>query len=356
MATAGNHAQESFLPDLCGMRALFAIVIIGELLAFVLTLARSGVGPNAVADLALISFYTQWVGLSAAAALCLARRALSRIPEVYAAVLSYLLVLLVILVVCEFAWWVVNPIVGMGAIIDSTHQELIARTLGISAIVAAVVLRYFYVQHHWRLRTASEASARLEALQARIRPHFFFNCMNTIASLTRSNPERAERAVEDLADLFRASMSESRTLVTLAAELELARRYLDIEALRLGPRLSVAWQVDTLPLDVQIPLLSLQPLLENAIYHGIEPCPQGGTIKVEGHLNTASLEITVSNPLDADVAATHSGNRLAQDNVRQRLYAHFGEAGRLQVETVGGEYRATLSIPLQSSAHATRHR
>lgn len=334
---------EIFIPDLCGIRALFAVVIIGELLVFILTLTRAGIGGQALNELALLSLYVQGIGLTAAAALCLSRPWLARLSEPWIAGLSYLLVLMVVTGISELAWWVVNPAFGDGAMIGLSHRDFTLRTLGITAIVAALILRYFYVQFHWQQRTASEALARLQALQARIRPHFLFNCMNTIASLTRTDPARAERAVEDLADLFRASLSDARHLVGLADEFELARRYLHIEGLRLGPRLSVAWDVDSLPLATAIPQLTLQPLLENAIYHGIEPLPAGGAITINGYATAEMIEILISNPNNSALAQ-HAGNRLAQDNVRQRLAAHFGSAGRLLIE-VGDTYQVRIQLP-----------
>lgn len=167
--------------------------------------------------------------------------------------------------------------------------------------------------------------------------------MNTIASLTRSDPARAEQAVEDLADLFRATLSEARGLVTLADEIELAERYLQIEPLRLGTRLKVVWRLDDVPRTTLIPQLTLQPLLENAIYHGIEPLPAGGTIQLDGGLRDEAVIITLRNPLAA--VRPHPGNQLAQDNVRQRLHAHFGAAGQLTIEATPDTYAVTIQLP-----------
>lgn len=338
-----TEAPASFLPDLCGVRALFAVVMIGELLVFVLILTRVGFRPEALPELALLSLYVQFIALSAAAILCMSRRWLCRVPETWAVILSYVLILIVVCGVCELAWWVLNPAMGTGALINLSHRDFFSRTLGISAIAAALILRYFYIQFHWHEQTAAEARARLQALQARIRPHFFFNCMNTIASLTRSDPPTAERAVEDLADLFRASLSD-RQLVTIADEFELARHYLRIEALRLGTRLNVKWQVDEVPPTVMIPQLTLQPLLENAIYHGIEPLPMGGTITLEGRVTEADIEFIIRNPHSPGLHQ-HAGNRLAQDNVRQRLAAHFGNRGSLTLAETEGQYEVKIRIP-----------
>ena len=187
--------ESHFLPDLCGLRPLFVIVVVGELIAITLVLALYGTRAMALEEFALISLLTQWLGLSAAAVLCVSRRYLMRFSENAAIVVSYCLMMLAFATVAELAWQV-SAIVG-GAIITIGHHDFLVRVLAIGAIVTALVLRYFYLQHHWRLRTISEAGARLEALQARIRPHFLFNCMNTIASLTRTDPASAEKAIED---------------------------------------------------------------------------------------------------------------------------------------------------------------
>lgn len=341
--TSPVSRPDTFLPDLCGVRPLFAIVMIGELLVFVLVLARAGAGAAAFDELALLSLYVQLIGLTAAAVLCLSRGWLARLSERLAAGLSYALVMLASASVCELAGLVVYPAPGELALVALPQADLRLRTLAIAAIAGALVLRHFYVNHQWRQRTAAEAAARLQALQARIRPHFFFNCMNTIASLTRRDPTAAERAVEDLADLFRASLSDARMLVPLAEELELVRRYLAIEALRLGSRLRVAWDIDSLPRTAAIPQFTLQPLVENAIYHGIERLEAGGEIGITGRVADGALVIEIANPVRPDAGGEH-GLRLAQDNVRLRLAVHFGERGRLETEA-GRRYVARVSVP-----------
>ncbi|MBK6350801.1 MAG: histidine kinase [Proteobacteria bacterium] len=166
----------------------------------------------------------------------------------------------------------------------------------IAAVVGAMTLRYFYVSQQWRRSVELEARARIHALQARIRPHFLFNSMNTIAALTRSNPVQAEEAIEDLSDLFRVSLSDARAQITLQEEIEIARTYQRIEQLRLGDRLQVRWDVGALPPRCMVPSLLLQPLLENAIGHGIEPLPQGGIVDIRGRLGEGAIMLEVTNP------------------------------------------------------------
>jgi two-component system sensor histidine kinase AlgZ len=219
------------------------------------------------------------------------------------------------------------------------------RNVWIGLIVSGLALRYFYVSHQWRRSIELRATARVHALQARIRPHFLFNSMNTIAALTRSNPPRAEEAVQDLADLFRATLSDKHDTITLAEELAVARTYQRMEQLRLGPRLAVEWKTDALPGDALVPHLMIQPLLENAIYHGIEPRAQGGTVTITGEVSAGLVTIVVRNPLDPS-PGMREGNRLALANIRERLALMYGERALMKSGRFDAEYIVTLRFPL----------
>ncbi len=345
-STGIEQEDTFFLPNFCDVRLVFAVVIMAELLAFVLVLVTPGLLGDRWSDLGVISLFVQWVALTGAALLCLMRPLLSRLGNAAAVLISYLLVLLVTALLSEVAYWLMVHRDILPTIVSEQHTVFVLRCLGVSAVITAVVLRYLYVQHQWRQQLRAEARARVAALQARIRPHFLFNSMNTIAALTRSDPDNAEEAIHDLSDLFRASLDSVDERATLGAELTLARRYLNIEALRLGDRLAVEWDMDALPLDVKVPPLILQPLLENAIYHGIEPLPGGGTIRISGDAENGRIVIRVSNPVAGQVTAGHTqGNRIAQENIRQRLQLAFG--GRAGLETLqrDGHYRVTLRFP-----------
>ncbi len=347
-----THRQEEFLPDFCGVRMLFGVVVLGEILAIVLTLASY---PNLFAhldELAVISLFTQWLMLSSTIVLCLLRGWLCRLPEAPALGLSYAIILLLCWGLTEVAWLILHPGGQYNPLSLATHTQFVLRSLAISAIVAALALRYFYVQYHWRQQVQAESRARIQALQARIRPHFLFNCMNTIASLTRSQPALAEAAVEDLADLFRASLADADTLVPLRSELELCRRYLRIEALRLGDRLRVEWDMAQLPASLPVPSLSLQPLIENAIYHGIEPNPAGGEIRISGSRGEGLVEIHIDNPLAAAGHHHQSGNRIAVDNIRERLQAQYGDRARLLLrpDPERDRFHVSLTLPLAPDA------
>jgi len=338
--------EQFFLPSFCDVGIVFGVVVMTELLAFVLVLASPGLQHDPWGGLGLISLFMQWIALTSAAVLCLARPLLSRAGNIVAALASYLLVLLVTAAVTELAFRLMASSALVLPVDPVEHTEFMLRSLTICTIIAAVILRYLYVQHAWRLQVLAEARARIQALQARIRPHFLFNSMNTIAALTRTQPELAEAAIEDLSDLFRASLGQTEDRSTLGDEIALARRYLNIEALRLGDRLSVVWDLDALPMDVKAAPLMLQPLLENAIYHGIEPLPAGGTIHVVGRLRNGVVEIEISNPVpDGGSGPSHRGSQIAQENIRQRLLLAFGDAGRLETALQSGQYRVSLRYP-----------
>lgn len=338
------QTSHNFLPDFCGIRVVFAVVIIAELCAFLLAFAPLQMTyAQRWQTLGITSLFVQWLGLTSCAILCLSKRWLQPMSNRCAAIASYALILFMIALITEAAYWVfLKP--GPEFV---SHGYFLLRNLFVGAIIAGPILRYFYVQQQWRLQVQAESSARLQALQARIRPHFFFNSMNTIASLTRSRPEQAEAAVEDLADLFRASMNGQR-LHRWQDEKLLCERYLEIESMRLGERLRVDWQVEALPADALLPPLLIQPLLENAIYYGIEPQADGGVITILGKRDNQQLNIEVENPFSEASLHRHEGNHLALENIRERLATLYGSAGTLNLEQQDHGYRVSLSFPYRA--------
>ncbi|MCU0840442.1 MAG: histidine kinase [Thiobacillaceae bacterium] len=220
----------------------------------------------------------------------------------------------------------------------------IMRTVLLAGGASFVLLGYF----NWRHRALSPAlaEARLQALQSRIRPHFLFNSLNTVLSLLRSSPRQAEAVLENLADLFRVQMADNRQLSPLARELELARSYAHLEEMRLGERLKLVWKVDNAPQDALLPPLVLQPLLENAVYHGIEPSPEGGAVRVDVFAKDQRLNVVVRNPIQ-ETTERRAGNRMALSNIRERLALHFDADARLTTHVAGGEFIVQVVMPLR---------
>jgi two-component system sensor histidine kinase AlgZ len=215
----------------------------------------------------------------------------------------------------------------------------------IAAIPAGILLRHLYLQQMLRVQQRAELESRIQALQSRIRPHFLFNSMNIIASLIGSDPEKAETVVEDLADLFRHALTGNHVLVPLRDELNLCRRYVSIEKLRLGDRLQAVWQIDDYGDGVQIPSLTLQPVLENAVYHGIQLLPEGGEIVVTVGRTGNRINIDVQNPRNPRMQH-NKGNKMAMDNVLTRLQAHFGASASIQAEVRESCYITHISYPV----------
>jgi two-component system sensor histidine kinase AlgZ len=222
--------------------------------------------------------------------------------------------------------------------------------LWVSVRALATVAVTFVLLDHFQLRarafSPSLSEARLIALQARIRPHFLFNSLNTVLGLLRSDPRQAESTLQDLSELFRVFMRDTRELVPLSAELETCRQYLAIETLRLKPRLEVHWALSNLPMDALVPSLLIQPLIENAVHHGIEPSSDPGLVEVSGQLRVDRIRIEIVNPLPAKgTGPGRMGNQMALSNVRERLMLLFDMEAELRMDTEGDRFRLTLDFP-----------
>ena len=342
--TNADHTQV-YLPDFCAAGTLFIILLVAELVAIVLTLASHAPADQFLLSLSKISFFVLWLTLLGTAVMCQLRGWLERSGKTRAFVISFIILELLTLIVAEIAWQLPARIAGV-TVIDDTHGDFLLRTFAISSILIALAMRYLYVSSEWRRSIVLEAQARISALQALIRPHFLFNSMNTIASLTRTDPRQAEEAVEDLSDLLRASLSSNRNRTTLKEELEVAAIYHRIEKLRLGDRLRIRWDIGALPMRSRIPSLTIQPLIENAIYHGIELLPDGGDVIVSGRRDGKYLEISVSNPVAAGKARSKNGNKMALANIRQRFELAYGTRASVKVEQSDGTYTVALRFPV----------
>jgi len=340
-----REKETGFLPDFCAVSTLFITIVSAELLAMVLSLSTDITPGQLIHELGLRSLFVQWIALASAALLCTFRSWLNQQGNIKAGIFAWLIIQCLTLIVSEAAFHLAyNTDPSLGIITD--HTSFLFRCLGISAIVAALGMHYLQIQFLWRQQAIAEAQAHLQALQSRIHPHFLFNSMNTIASLTRTRPEVAEEAIHDLADLFRASLSSAKHRVTLGDELELARGYLRIEKQRLGERLQIEWDLDELPENAAMPQLILQPLLENAVYHGIEPSPKGGHIQITGRYRRNRINLSIRNTLPPEDSPRHnSGNHMAIENIRQRLEGLFSGEAKLTMSEIEGDYQVRIVFP-----------
>ncbi|WP_286784667.1 MULTISPECIES: sensor histidine kinase [Pseudomonas] len=334
--------DDFFVPALCEPEALLALVLLAELLVLVLVLAEPMLPGFNWLRLALSSLFVQWIVLLSAAVLCRLRPLLARLRAALAGAVCCAIVVALTLGCTAVA----DHFSLGGPLPRSGEVNLYLRHGLIGLIMSALLLRYFYLQSQWRRQEQAELRARIESLQARIRPHFLFNSLNSIASLVVVDPYKAEQAVLDLSDLFRASLAKPGTLVSWRDELELAKRYLSIEQYRLGERLQLEWQVEGVPDDLPIPQLTLQPLLENALIYGIQPRIDGGLVCIEAEYEAGVFMLQVSNPYEEIAEARPSrGTRQALENIEARITALFGPRASLSVERRDGRHFSCLRYP-----------
>lgn len=331
-----QNIPPKLLPDFRNMGTVLRIVLLTNAIALLVMLSQAASLANLQSSLLQGSALLQPVLLSSLLALYALNSVFARLAY-WQAMAGVTVVVAAITVTLD---------VLAGEILFAPYDTGLfryARHALASSAVALVMLAYF------RMRalalTPAKHEARLQALQARIRPHFLFNTINAVLSIVRTDPGRAETALEDMADLFRTAMAEPQELVALAKEVELAKQYLAIEGLRLGERLQVRWDTQDMPPDALIPPLILQPLLENAVYHGIEPLPQGGVIAVRLYRNRDELHLEVFNPAPGRVASHANGNRMALSNIRERLALLFDVEAQYQVERDDRHYQVHIIIP-----------
>ena len=339
-------APTPWLPDLCRLTRLAIMFGVAEMVVLVIALAPDGGAAWETGRFVSASGFALWLALTVSVLLCLVRKPLSRLPRPLGGGLALLLAAAVSAAGAAMLY-LIDANLGAGLVPHGVSvQRFALGSTALTVLVLAAVLPYLYAIDAWRNQVRASARAEADALQARIRPHFLFNSMNTIASLLRSDPATAEQAVLDLSDLFRAALHAGEVESSLAEEVELAERYLAIEALRLGPRLQVEWRKhDGLPWRLPLPRLVLQPLVENAVLHGISRLPEGGTIAIELAESGGLLRIVVGNPAPSPREQDGSGNQHAQRSIGHRLAHAFGPRARMAAGWEDGYYRCELQVP-----------
>jgi two-component system sensor histidine kinase AlgZ len=333
-----------WMPEFCRGPTVFAVMLFAELVVLIAVLAPHGTANGSVTAITTGSVLAQWIALSAVGALCALRPRLLTLP----AVLALLAVLgVVALTAFAMSWLAITFDRGMGlSLIPDTVsvRSFVLGCMALALLVSLLGLRYGYMHAQWRLQIEAKARAEVDALTARIRPHFLFNSMNTVAGLIRVDAERAEQVIEDLSELFRAALAAGSETHSLERELELCERYLDIETLRVGDRLRVRWDVDDSLLDQPVLPLLLQPLVENAVYHGIQPLPEGGELRIRAARRGQRLLLEVSNPLPAKPTPSR-GHGVALYNIARRLSLKYGNRAQLAIEPQPDHYAVRIEIP-----------
>ena len=339
MASIKQNPASPPLPDFRNFGVMLRILLGVNLLALMAALVMAWEVAEWVPRFVELAAWVQPLLLFNLALLASVSPLLRRLPAVGGRLLVLFLAALSAALFVDF--W---QFMGM----DEGGWQRVLRAALLAAFAAATLLYYF----HLRAKAFSPAvtEARLQALTSRIRPHFLFNSLNAVLSLIRARPQQAEAALESLSDLFRAAMRDPGELVSLADEIDLGRQYLELEKLRLGERLHVDWQLAGVPMDLPIPPLMLQPLLENAVYHGIEPSPEGGAVTVAIRQVGEELRIVISNPTAGQLPHA-AGNQMALANIRERLALYYDLEARLETEAGDHRYDVRITLPCKRKTH-----
>lgn len=322
------------------MQAILSLVLVGELLSFALVVADLGVKHFSWLHFGMVSFLVLWISMCSAACLCPLRGWLKQQDSLFAGSVCYAIVLGFTLLFSLAGEWFQR-----GSFFDSGNQLL--NNISIAAVFAGVALRYFYIQQQLINQQQAELLARIQSLQSRIRPHFLFNSMNAIASLITIDPPVAEKMIVNLAHLFRASLDQPG-LVSFAHEIELCEKFVQMEKLRFGKRLEMEWQIENIPENATIPSLLIQPLLENAIYHGIQPILEGGKVVFKARCHARQIQFEIINPVSntKEAHSDYKGNGIALENIKHRLMAYYGTHASLKTEQNDKIFSVSVRYPL----------
>jgi len=344
-----NPVSAELLPDFCTNQIVLTAMLIGELLAIVLSISYGGWDFGMLEYLAYASLFIQWITITDIAVLCFCKRWFILLPPNIMMALIYMLLQIITLLISQAGFLIASNVEIYSEWSDLFQYQLLGSNLATSMIVTALTMHYFYINHQSKLRYNAQTHAKIEALQARMRPHFLFNSMNTIANLIHDDPNKAEDAVLDLSELFRSSLGK-HDFVSLSEEISITKRYTNIEALRLGERLNIHWHSPRILPNMQMPALMLQPLVENAIYHGVEPIAEGGLIEVKVDVSDDMVQFFVSNPIPEGVpVGRRKGNSIALNNIRQRLSLAYGEDASIEFDKEGGIHTVILTIPIRGN-------
>jgi two-component system sensor histidine kinase AlgZ len=332
MASSINqNAYSSALPNFRNLGILLRILLIVNVAAVAAAIVKSAAPNDFWVRLLDVSVVVQPLLMLSVLALVALNDLLKRLPYSLGAVVVTALELMLATLLYVY-----------GRPLFAAEWTSLERYWLLTLIVTLALLFYFDLRG--RALSPALSEARLQALQARIRPHFLFNSINAVLSLIREDPKRAEGALEDMADLFRVVMADNRELTPLLREVELCREYFGLEQLRLGDRLKVEWHVDKMPGDALVPPLVLQPLLENAVYHGIEPRTAPGVISINIYLAREQVHAVLRNPYERE-GNHHAGNKMALANIRERLQLHFDAEASLTTKVSDEAYQVHITMP-----------
>lgn len=338
-------SDQEFLPNFCKSDVVFNVIVLAQFLAIVITILIPTLTGSVYVDLFLVSVFVYWVALTSILALCLCRPYLNRLTERRALLMAYLLLLCIVWLIGELALLLLSNFDVISSARPDWYGYFHAHNVIIAAIINALVLRYLVARHQLQQKARSEERARAQILRQKIRPHFLFNSMNIIASLTRSSPQKAEAAIEDMGDLFRVMLVNDEALSPIHSEIDVAKKYLKLEQLRLGKRLKVAWHIRSVPRSAKTPVLVLQLLLEHAVHNGVEQLSD--TSKIDIYISIEDEDM-LSIQMNSTFPIENSGYAQDQsglENIRLRLSDQYAEQAKLKVGNIEGKFSVKIIHP-----------
>ena len=335
-APRGAALGRALVFDACQVGVVLRAVLFVEAVVGVGAMFGAGSPGEWLARLALLTAGALPATLAWLVTACSLKKALQRLKEPLQYTAGVLLGMLAGLYACAM-------LVLAGTVADNPPWLACA---GSGALLSALLVTALRLRA--RARAPAATTARLAELQSRIRPHFLFNTLNSAIALVRDEPAKAEALLEDLSDLFRHALVEQGESATLGEEIALAQRYLDIEQVRFGERLRVQWVLDPRADGAHLPPLLLQPLVENAVKHGVEPSANGGKLRITTERRASRVALTITNTLPPEIESTEQrprGHGIAQANVRDRLRLLHDVDCDFSAGVHSGLYQVRISIP-----------
>ncbi|MCO7197746.1 histidine kinase [Pseudoalteromonas sp. OANN1] len=327
------------LSALLSERGVLALLVASQILAFLYTLISA---TTFWQSLGLTSLFIHFTAFLSLAVIAIVRHAVEKRSDlVEAGILISVFVLCTVVTSTAFPY----GFTLLGWIDEAKIELSLWRNIAICLCIITLFAHFLAIFTDNIRKVKALSQAELEALHARIRPHFLYNSLNTVAELTHIDPTAAEKSALALADLSRAAMS-TQNIVPLESEISLCKAYLALEQWRFAERLRVEWELDNVLGDVLIPALILQPLVENAVSHGVEPNPNGADIRIHIHCSKRTLTVVIFNSYDAKLKPTHQGHGIGISNIRRRLALHYNQPIDFKTEASQDSYTVSFSLPL----------
>ena len=336
--------KNDWLTNFCENKQIFVSVVMIQIVVVIYALSSLSFDIRFLYSLSILTLLAQFIGMTVIIILCKLQSQLNQFNVIYGVILVVTIVVGITSMISQLIGFLDLQLSLQLITGDDSINHINLKLSLSSVIICLALMRYFYIQDQWHKQIKKLSEAKLMALQARIKPHFLFNSLNSIASLISIDSEKAEIAISDFSDLMRRTFSHKDKYIPISEELQWVKQYLAIEKLRLDTRLQYKIECEPELLTHKIPVLCVQPLVENAIIHGIQPLENGGSININILKNETKLLINIQNPY-VEYNNDYS-NGMALKNIKERIALHYGSKASMLINKNNNTYIITLGIPL----------